>query len=163
MHMASIRVRYGFRWHSDKSYRTSRRRVWYVLSECHLNPYRTRMDAICIFSHEKPLNFKLNTNLKYQNPQCKSQSAIWHQIRTVLNIETWLWSARNQGSPSASPHINTWSPPTSRLRDLLALSYSPGSHCNPHSKLTGSAYKYTQIQILFAASSQQFKYVHIHI
>ena len=27
MHMVSIRVRYGFRWHSDKPYRTSRERV----------------------------------------------------------------------------------------------------------------------------------------
>ena len=32
MHMVSIRVRYGFIWHSDKPYRTSRRRVsiWLV-------------------------------------------------------------------------------------------------------------------------------------
>ena len=56
MHMVSIRVRYGFRWHSDKPYRTSRRRVRYGLSECHLNPYRTRMDIICIFSHEITIN-----------------------------------------------------------------------------------------------------------
>ena len=48
MHMLSILVRYGFRWHSDKPYRTRLRLVRYGLSECHLNPYRTRMDTICI-------------------------------------------------------------------------------------------------------------------
>ena len=48
MHMASILVLYGFRWHSDKPYRTRLRLVRYGLSECHLNPYRTRMDDICI-------------------------------------------------------------------------------------------------------------------
>ena len=46
--MISILVRYGFRWHSDKPYRTRLRLVRYGLSECHLNPYRTRMDTICI-------------------------------------------------------------------------------------------------------------------
>ena len=61
MHMVSIRVRYGFRWHSDKPYRTSRRRVRYGLSECHLNPYRTRMDIICIFSHEITINLSFTT------------------------------------------------------------------------------------------------------
>ena len=40
MHMISILVRYGFRWHSDKPYRTRLRLVRYGLSECHLNPYR---------------------------------------------------------------------------------------------------------------------------
>ena len=40
MHMISILVRYGFRWHSDKPYRQ------YI--ELNLNPYRTRMDTICI-------------------------------------------------------------------------------------------------------------------
>ena len=50
MHMISILVRYGFRWHSDKPYRTRLRLVRYGLSECHLNPYRTRMDTICISS-----------------------------------------------------------------------------------------------------------------
>ena len=53
-YMASIRVRYGFRWHSDKPYRTSRRRVRYGLSECQLTPYRTSMDAIFNLSHEIP-------------------------------------------------------------------------------------------------------------
>ena len=48
MHMISIRVRYGFRWHSDKPYRTRLRLVRHDLSEWHLNPYRTRMDTICI-------------------------------------------------------------------------------------------------------------------
>ena len=48
MHMISILVRYGFRWHSDKPYQTRLRLVRYGLSECHLNPYRTRMDTICI-------------------------------------------------------------------------------------------------------------------
>ena len=61
MHMVSILVRYGFRWHSDKPYRTSRRRVRYGLSECHLNPYRTRMDIICIFSHGITLNLSFTT------------------------------------------------------------------------------------------------------
>ena len=37
-----------FRWHTDKPYRTRLRLVRYGLSECHLNPYRTRMDVICI-------------------------------------------------------------------------------------------------------------------
>ena len=50
MHMISILVRYGFRWHSDKPYRTRLRLVRYGLSECHLNPCRTRMDTICISS-----------------------------------------------------------------------------------------------------------------
>ena len=36
--MASILVLYGFRWHSDKPYRTRLRLVRYGLSECHLNP-----------------------------------------------------------------------------------------------------------------------------
>ena len=49
------------RWHSDKSYRTSRRRVRYGLSECHLNPYRTRMDIICIFAYEITLNLSFTT------------------------------------------------------------------------------------------------------
>ena len=31
----------------------------YGLSDCHLDPYSTRMDAICIFSHEIPLNLHL--------------------------------------------------------------------------------------------------------
>ena len=48
MHMASILVRYVFRGHSDKPYQPRLRLVRYRLSECHLNPYRTRMDAICI-------------------------------------------------------------------------------------------------------------------
>ena len=52
MHMISILVRYGFRWHSDKPYRTRLRLVRYGLSECHLNPYRTRMDTICISYHD---------------------------------------------------------------------------------------------------------------
>ena len=46
--MISILVRYGFRWHSDKPYRTHLRLVRYGLSACQLNPYRTRMDTICI-------------------------------------------------------------------------------------------------------------------
>ena len=50
MYMISIIVRYGFRWHSDKPYRTRLRLIRYGLSECHLNPYRTRMDTICISS-----------------------------------------------------------------------------------------------------------------
>ena len=45
-----------FRWHSDKPYRTRLRLVRYGLSECHLNPYRTRMDTICISSSSR--NFK---------------------------------------------------------------------------------------------------------
>ena len=44
MHMASILVQYGFRWHSDKPYQTRLRLVRYDLSD----PYRTQMDAICI-------------------------------------------------------------------------------------------------------------------
>ena len=51
MHMISILVRNGFRWHSDKPYRTRLRLIRYGLSECHLNPYRTRMDTICISYH----------------------------------------------------------------------------------------------------------------
>ena len=51
MHMASILVLYGFRWHSVKPYRTRLRLIRYGLSECHLNPYRTRMDTICISYH----------------------------------------------------------------------------------------------------------------
>ena len=34
------------------------------LSECHLSPYHTRMDAICIFSHEIPLNLSLISTLQ---------------------------------------------------------------------------------------------------
>ena len=99
MHMVSIRVRYGFRWHSDKPYRTNRRRVRYGLSEFHLNPYRKRMDVMCIFSHEIPLNWssirkqKLIWNIT--NTCWEPQSAIWRQIRTVLKIETRPRSARN--------------------------------------------------------------------
>ena len=48
MHMASILVRYGCRWHSDKPYLTRLWLVRYDLSECYLNPYRARMDTICI-------------------------------------------------------------------------------------------------------------------
>ena len=56
MHMISILVRYGFRWHSDKPYRTRLRLVRYGLSECHLNPYRTRMDTICIsYTSQSPV------------------------------------------------------------------------------------------------------------
>ena len=70
--------------------------LWQVISnEWHLNPYRSRMDAVCIFSVEMPLNISSKLNLKYHKPQCKPQSAIWRQIRAVLNIETWSWSARN--------------------------------------------------------------------
>ena len=82
--MASILVRYGLRWHSDKPYRTSRRRVRYGLSECHLNTYHTRMDAICIFSHEIPLNLRLiskNDYLKNQKPQ---------RVRNGLRSELYL-------------------------------------------------------------------------
>ena len=48
--MASILMLHGFRWHSDKPYQTRLRLVRYVLSECHLNPYCTQMDAICTYS-----------------------------------------------------------------------------------------------------------------
>ena len=62
MHMASIRVRYGFRWHSVKPYRTSHRPFRYDLSECHLNSYRTRIDVIYIFSHKIPLSLSSTRN-----------------------------------------------------------------------------------------------------
>ena len=61
MHMVSIWVRYGFRWHSDKLYRMSHRRVRYGFSECHLIPYRTRMDIICILSHKITLNLSFTS------------------------------------------------------------------------------------------------------
>ena len=37
------------------------RLVRYGLSECHLNPYRTRMDIMCIFSHEITINLSFTT------------------------------------------------------------------------------------------------------
>ena len=78
MHMASIRVRYGFRWHSDKPYRTSRRRVQYGLSECHLNTYRTRMDIICIFSHE------ITLNLSFTTKKCIIEPPLRYGVRSEL-------------------------------------------------------------------------------
>ena len=85
MHMASIRVRYGYERHSDKPYQTSRRLVRYGLSECHLNPYRPTMDAICIFSHEIPFNLRLILSkkdyLKNQKPR---------RVRYGLRSELYL-------------------------------------------------------------------------
>ena len=65
MHMASIIVRYGLRWHSDKPYQTRLRLIRYDLSECHLNPYRTRMDATCI-SYYVPQDQGISFDIIYQ-------------------------------------------------------------------------------------------------
>ena len=92
MHMVSIRVRYGFRWHSDKPYRTSRRRVRYGLSECHLNPYRTRMDIICIFSHEITINLSFTTK-KHIIEISQPPHRVWYGVRSEL----CLTLQRNRG------------------------------------------------------------------
>ena len=68
-----------------------------VCDSFHLNPYRTRMDAIW-FSRTKYLRFKFHNKAKLiwmiTNTRWESQSAIRHHIRTVLNIDTRPWSAR---------------------------------------------------------------------
>ena len=96
MHMVSIRVRYGFRWHSDKPYRTSRRRVRYGLSECQLNPYRTRMDIICIFSHEITLNLSFTTKKRTWSWNITTSVAN-HRVRYGVRSELWLTLTFNRG------------------------------------------------------------------
>ena len=86
--MVSIWVRYGFRWHSDKSYRTSRRRVRYGLSECHLNPCRTRIDIIYIFSHKITLNLSFTT----KKPPLQN-----HRVRYGVRSELCLALKHNRG------------------------------------------------------------------
>ena len=84
MHMISILVRYGFRWHSDKPYRTRLRLVRYGLSECHLNPYRTRMDTICISYHwSRPTfgNWQHHTTIK-----TKSRGCMWWQFPYKIHL-----------------------------------------------------------------------------
>ena len=57
---------------------------------CQSAIYRTRMDNICIFSHEITLNLSFTTKkriIEMSQPPLQT-SAIWRQIRNVLNIET---------------------------------------------------------------------------
>ena len=70
-HMISIRVWYGYGWHSDQM---SRRRVRCGLSECHLNPYRTVMDALI---------WKF-TNLGCEPTQCDMASELYFTMKRDL-------------------------------------------------------------------------------
>ena len=75
-----ILVRYGSRWHSD-----SLRLVRYGLSECHLNPYRTRMDTICISSGQ--LHIKTIDEKTYAQNINKHMSRIYTVFAGLYRVK----------------------------------------------------------------------------
>ena len=97
MHMLSILARYGFRWHSDKPYRTRLRLVRYGLSECHLNLYRTRMDTICI-SYWELQTWDWSGSSLLWDPACWLGDVILTQgLR--LPHDCWLYGYLNPSTP----------------------------------------------------------------
>ena len=97
LHIISILVRYWIIWHSDKPYRTSLRLVRYGLSESHLNPYRTRMDAICL-SYKHSLDEITHPSFPWWNPNEQKlwcvNSTLWVKVNRVwiefVTVLPWL-------------------------------------------------------------------------
>ena len=64
--------------------------IRYGLSECHLNPHRTRMDGICIIWHANTLKFKFHEKSKLIWKITKHPAAANHRVLYGVKSELYL-------------------------------------------------------------------------
>ena len=89
----SIWVWYGFRWHSNESQVSL---IWLVrvLSKPISHSNGCHMHFLARNTLQLKFDEKAKIIWKITNTCSEPQSAVWLQIKTVLNIETGPWSAR---------------------------------------------------------------------